>query len=93
MKSYFIITVIHRALRVFLALLALLALTAHAQNKPDDVKQRILTQAQSLGPDDYAFTRTVTSEQTSNEMTEHHVNIEKYDPTKPGEPLSEPLNT
>jgi hypothetical protein len=43
---------------------------AHAQNKPDDVKQRILSQAQSLGFDDYAFTRTVKSEQTSSEKTE-----------------------
>lgn len=56
---------------------------SHAQDKADQVKQRILTQAQSLGPDDYAFTRTVKSEQTSNGRVEHHVNIDKYDPTKP----------
>jgi hypothetical protein len=85
MKSHLIITMIHRALRVLLALLAFVALAVHAQNKPDDLKQRILTQAQSLGPDDYAFTRTVKSEQTSNGKTEHHVNIEKYDPTKSGD--------
>jgi hypothetical protein len=56
---------------------------SHAEDKPDEVKQRILNQAQSLGPDDYAFTRTVKSEQTSNGKVEHHVNIDKYDPTKP----------
>lgn len=58
---------------------------AHAQNKPDDLKQQILSQAQSIGPDDYAFTRTVRSEQTSNGKTEQHVNIDKYDPTKSGD--------
>jgi len=58
---------------------------AVAQNKPDELKQRILAQAQSFGPDDYAFTRTVKSEQVSNGKTEHHVNVEKYDPTKPAD--------
>ena len=58
---------------------------AIAENKPDDVKQRILTQAQSVGPDDYAFTRTVRSESTTNGKTEQHVNIDKFDPTKSGD--------
>ena len=58
---------------------------AIAQNKPDELKQRILAQAQSMGPDDYAFTRTVKGEQTSGGKTEHHVNVDKYDPTKSGD--------
>jgi len=58
---------------------------AHGQNKTDDLKQQILAQAQKAGPDDYAFTRTVRSEQTSNNKTEQHVNIDKYDPTKSGD--------
>jgi hypothetical protein len=58
---------------------------AHGQNKPDDLKQRILAQAQSVGADDYAFTRTAKSEQTSKGKTEQHVNIDKYDPTKSGD--------
>jgi hypothetical protein len=58
---------------------------ATAQTKPDDLKQRILAQSQSLGPDDYAFTRTTKSEQITNGKTEHHVNVEKYDPTKSGD--------
>jgi hypothetical protein len=58
---------------------------ANAQSKPDDLKQRILTQAQSMGPDDYLFTRTVKSEQVSNGKTEQHVTVEKYDPTKSGD--------
>ena len=39
---------------------------AHGQNKLDDLKQRILAQAQSVSPDDYAFTRTIRTDQTSN---------------------------
>jgi hypothetical protein len=58
---------------------------AHGQNKPDDLKQRILAQAQSISPDDYAFTRTIRSEGTSNGKPEQHVSVDKFDPTKQGE--------
>jgi len=58
---------------------------AHGQNKPDDLKQRILAQAQSVGADDYAFTRTVRSEPTANGKTETTITIDKYDPTKSGD--------
>jgi len=62
-----------------------LSSAAFAQNKPDELKQRILSQAQSIGADDYAFTRTIKSESTSNGKTEQHVNIDKFDPTKSGD--------
>jgi hypothetical protein len=62
-----------------------LSSAAVAQNKSDELKQRILAQAQSIGPDDFAFTRTIKSESTSNGKTEQHVNIEKFDPTKSGD--------
>ena len=62
-----------------------LSSAAFAQNKPDELKQRILSQAQSIGADDYAFTRTIKSEGTSNGKTEQHVNIDKFDPTKSGD--------
>jgi hypothetical protein len=58
---------------------------AVADNKSDEVKQRIVAQAQSAGPDDYAFTRTVRTESTSNGKTEQHVNIDKFDPSKSGD--------
>src|SRR6476469_8211251 len=58
---------------------------SHAQDKANEVKQRILSQAQGMVPDDYAFTRTAKTDQTSNGKTEHHVNVEKYDPTKSGD--------
>jgi hypothetical protein len=59
--------------------------SSHAEDKPAELKQRILTQAQSVGPDDYAFTRTSRTEQTSSGKTETHTNIEKYDPSKSGD--------
>lgn len=59
------------------------AATAAAQH--DELKQRVLAQAQSLSPDDYAFTRTVRSETTSNGKTEKKVSVEKFDPTKPAD--------
>jgi hypothetical protein len=62
-----------------------LSSAAYGQNKPDELKQRILSQAQSIGADDYAFTRTIKSESTSNGKTEQHVNIDKFDPTKSGD--------
>ena len=52
---------------------------------PNDLKQRILAQTQGIGPDDYAFTRTIRSEGVSNGKSERHVNIDRFDPTKPVE--------
>lgn len=70
-----------------LTIVAMLSLgsTAFAQQKPDELKQRVLAQAQGLSPDDYAFTRTIRSEQTSNGKTEKKVTIDKFDPAKPAE--------
>lgn len=55
------------------------------QQNPDELKRRVLAQAQSASPDDYAFTRTVKSEQTSNGKTEQHVSVDRFDPAKLGE--------
>ncbi len=70
-----------------LTLIALLHLgsAAFAQNKPDQLKQRILAQVQSISPDDYAFSRTIKSESISNGKPENHVNIDRFDPTKSGD--------
>jgi hypothetical protein len=62
-----------------------LSSAAFAQNKPDELKQTILAQAQSIGADDYAFTRTIKSDGTSNGKSEQHVTIDKFDPTKSGD--------
>ncbi len=58
---------------------------AHGQNKPDELKQRILAQAQNVGADDYAFTRTFRSEPTTAGKTEKTISVDKYDPTKSGD--------
>lgn len=59
--------------------------TALAEQGPADVKQRILSQAQSVGADDYAFTRTIRSVPTANGRTETTITVEKFDPTKSGD--------
>jgi hypothetical protein len=61
------------------------AATVLAQHNQDELKQRVLAQAQSVSPDDYAFTRAVRSEQISGGKTEQKVTVEKFDPTKPAE--------
>jgi hypothetical protein len=58
---------------------------AHGQNKSDDLKQRIVTQAQGMSADDFAFTRTLRSVPTSNGKTETTITVDKYDPTKSGD--------
>lgn len=58
---------------------------AHGQNKPDDLKQRIVAQAQSVGADDYAFTRNIRAVPTANGKTETIITVDKYDPTKSGD--------
>lgn len=59
--------------------------SGHAEDKTAELKQRILTQAQSTGPDDFAFTRTSRTEQTSNGKTETRTVVEKYDPARSGD--------
>ena len=61
------------------------AAPAFAQQNAGALKQRILTHAQSLSPDDYAFTRTIRSETTSDGRTEKKVTVEKFDPIKPAD--------
>lgn len=79
--------VLTHALPQTLTIIAALCLgsAALAQQNQNALQQRVLAQAQSVSPDDYAFTRTVRSEQTSNGKTEHKVIVEKFDPTKPAE--------
>ena len=56
-----------------------------AQNKQGGLKERVLAQAQAMSLDDYAFTRTVRTEQTSGGKAEQKVTVEKFDPTRPAE--------
>ena len=72
-----------------LTILAMLSLSsgpaAFAQQNEGDLKQRILSQAKSVGADDYAFTRTIRSEPTAKGKTETTLTVDKYDPTKSGD--------
>jgi hypothetical protein len=54
-----------------------------AQQTQEELKQRVLLQAMSLKPEDYAFTRTVRAESSSGGKTEQKITVEKFDPTKP----------
>src|SRR6266403_971729 len=75
-----------RSRLILMAMLGLaLTVTILAQNNSDELKQRILAQTRSISPDDYAFTRTIHSDGTSNGKAEKKVRIEKFDPTKPAE--------
>ena len=65
--------------------LVCLPCAALAQTNADALKQRILEQTKTVSPDDYAFTRTIRSDQSSGDKTEQKITVEKFDPTKPVE--------
>jgi outer membrane lipoprotein-sorting protein len=76
---------IHQILTIIALLCLGSAVHVGAQQNTDELKQRILAQAQSMSADDYAFTRTIRSETNSKGKTEKKVLIEKFDPTKPAD--------
>ena len=59
--------------------------TAAAQQNAEQLKQHVVTQAQTLNPDDFAFTRTTRSEAKWNSRTFKNVTVEEFDPTKPAD--------
>lgn len=77
-------TTIHKL--IFIALLSVVsALTTLAQDKSEELKQRVLAQLQHSSPEDYAFVRTIRTDQTSNGNKEKKVTVEKFDPTRPAD--------
>ena len=74
-----------------LTIMALLSLAAaapsFAQQNNDELKQRVVAQAQSVNPEGYAFTRTTHSEATfiGKKAKVVSVSVEKFDPTKPAD--------
>ena len=62
-----------------------LAPVALAQSDTDELKQRILAQAQSMSADDYAFARTFRTDQSTGGAPERKVTVEKFDPTRQGD--------
>jgi hypothetical protein len=73
------------ALTIVAALILGFGANAFGQANQDELKQRVLAQVLSISPDDFAFTRTIRTDQTSNGKLEKKVTIEKFDPTKPAE--------
>jgi hypothetical protein len=60
-------------------------MNAFAEQPPEALKQDVIAQAQTLSPDDYAFTRTIESEAKWNNQTFRKVTVENFDPTKPAD--------
>ena len=56
-----------------------------AEEAADALKQRVLAQARKVSADDFAWTRTVRTEESDGSKTEQHVVVEKYDPAKPAD--------
>ena len=75
----------HKPLTIIAILCLGSAATSSAQQNHEELKQRILAQAQSLSPDDYAFTRTVRSEITFNGNIEQETRVERFDPARPAD--------
>jgi hypothetical protein len=76
----------HKQLVITITLLCLgSGASGLAQQKTDELKQLVLEQAQTLSPDDFAFTRTTRSEAKWNSKSFKNVTVEKFDPTKPAD--------
>jgi len=71
------------ALCLFLGILALPSGNVFAEQNTEELRERLLAQAKTVGPDDYSFTRTTRSDQSSGGKTETKTTVEKFDPTKP----------
>lgn len=61
------------------AAVALIALPAHA----DPLLDRIVAEARTVGPDDFAWTRTTKAEQRSGDKVETATRVERFDPSRP----------
>jgi hypothetical protein len=83
--KYLIINPVTRAAIAGIAVWLASVFMAHGQNKPDELKQRVLSEAQRVGADDYAFTRTIRSEPTAAGKTETTIIVDRYDPAKSGD--------
>ncbi len=65
------------------ALLAGLLLLAAAPAHADALPDRIVAEARAVGPDDFAYTRSVRTEQRSGDKVERRATVESYDPARP----------
>jgi hypothetical protein len=69
-----------------LGLLSLSGITpAAAQPNADELRHQVAAQAQTLHPDEFAFTRTTQSEAQWNSKTFKNVTVERFDPAQPAD--------
>lgn len=64
---------------------SLALLSPLARGADDPLPARITAFARTVGPDDYAYTRTIRTEEVAQDKSEPHVLIERFDPAKPGD--------
>jgi hypothetical protein len=72
-----------KLIRLTLTGVLCLGTSVFAEENAEILKQRIIAQAQSVAPNDYAFTRTVSFDIAAAGNRQKTVRVEKYDPTKP----------
>lgn len=64
-------------------LLAGLLLFFPAPALADALLDRLVADARAIGPDDFAWTRTLRTEQRSGDTVEARASVERYDPSRP----------
>ena len=70
------------ALALFASLPLAASFAAEAGNA-DALKERIITHARTVTPEDYAYTRTIRTESTEGNKKEERVVVDQWDPAKP----------
>lgn len=65
------------------ALIAGLLLLIPGPALADALLDRLVAEARAVGPDDFAWTRTLRSEQRSGDKLETRASVERYDPSRP----------
>lgn len=63
-------------------LLASLLLLVSAPALADALLERLVADARAIGPDDFAWTRTLRTEQRSGDKVETRASVERYDPSR-----------
>lgn len=72
-------------LLLLLTALCIAGSLARAADDTEALKQRVLALARTVGPDDYAFTRTTRGEQIEGATKEQRTTVERFDPRRPAE--------
>ncbi|HJT81270.1 MAG TPA: hypothetical protein VJ719_08740 [Chthoniobacterales bacterium] len=85
MNTFPSLLTVNRTVIIIVVILVALASAVRAQQTDHNLKQQILTQAQNVRPDDYAFTRTIRTDQNSAGKSEKKVTVERFDPRKPAD--------